>query len=34
VIEAPPDAIMDALADVEALPSYAPAYRRAEVLDR
>jgi hypothetical protein len=34
VIEAPPEAIMDALADVEALPSYAPAYRRAEVLDR
>ena len=34
VIEAPPEAVMDALADVEALPSYAPAYRRAEVLDR
>ena len=25
---------MDALADVEALPSYSPAYRRAEVVDR
>ena len=34
MIEAPPEAILDALADVEALPSYAPAYRRAEVLDR
>lgn len=33
VIEAPPDAIMDALADVGSLPSYHPAYRRAEVLD-
>jgi uncharacterized protein YndB with AHSA1/START domain len=34
VIEAPPEAIMDALADVEALPSYASGYERAEVLDR
>jgi uncharacterized protein YndB with AHSA1/START domain len=34
VIEATPEAIMDVLADVEALPSYAPVYRRAEVLDR
>jgi uncharacterized protein YndB with AHSA1/START domain len=34
VIEAPPEAIMDALADVEALPSYASGYKRAEVLDR
>src|SRR5215208_609851 len=34
VIEAPPEAIMDALADVEALLSDTPAYRRAEVLDR
>jgi hypothetical protein len=25
---------MDALADVEALPSYTPAHRRVEVLDR
>jgi uncharacterized protein YndB with AHSA1/START domain len=33
VIEAPPEAIMDALADVEALLSYTPAYRRVEVLD-
>jgi uncharacterized protein YndB with AHSA1/START domain len=34
VIEAPPEAILDALADVEALTSYSPAYKRAEVLDR
>jgi hypothetical protein len=34
VIETPPEAIMDALADVEALLSSSPAYRRAEVLDR
>ena len=34
VIEAPPEAIMDALADVEALLSYTPAYRRVEILDR
>jgi uncharacterized protein YndB with AHSA1/START domain len=34
VIEAPPEAIMDALADVGVLPSYASAYKRAEILDR
>ncbi|HTI77127.1 MAG TPA: SRPBCC family protein [Mycobacterium sp.] len=34
VIEAPPEAIMDALADVEALLSYTPAYRQVQVLDR
>jgi hypothetical protein len=34
VIEAPAEDIMDALADVEALLSYTPAYRRVEVLDR
>jgi hypothetical protein len=34
VIEAPPEAIMDALADVKALLSYTPAYRRVDVLDR
>jgi hypothetical protein len=34
VIEAPPEAIMDALADVEALLSSSRAYRHAEVLDR
>jgi hypothetical protein len=31
VIEVPPEAIMDALADVEALPPYASGYKRAEV---
>ena len=34
VIEAPLEAIMDALADVEALATYASGYKRAEVLDR
>jgi uncharacterized protein YndB with AHSA1/START domain len=34
VIEAPPEAIMDALADVESMLSYSPAYKRAEILDR
>ena len=34
VIDAPPEAIMDALADVEALLSSSRAYRRAEVIDR
>jgi hypothetical protein len=34
VIEAPPEAIMDALADVNALLSSTPAYRRAEIIDR
>jgi uncharacterized protein YndB with AHSA1/START domain len=34
VIEAPPEAVMDALADVEALLSYHPAYKSAEVIDR
>ena len=34
MIEAPPEAIMDALADVEAMPSYSSAYRRAEIIDR
>ena len=34
VIEAPPQAIMDALADVEALLADTPGYRRAEVVDR
>jgi hypothetical protein len=34
VIEAPPEAIMDALADVESLLSSSPAYRRADVIDR
>jgi hypothetical protein len=34
VIDAPPEAIMDALADVESLLSSSPAYKRAEILDR
>ncbi|HET6736870.1 SRPBCC family protein [Mycobacterium sp.] len=33
VIEAPPEAIMDALADVESMLSYSPAYKRVEILD-
>ncbi|MFY1620989.1 SRPBCC family protein [Micromonospora sp. WMMD736] len=34
VIAAPPDAIMAALADVESMPTYSPATRRAEIIDR
>ena len=34
VIEAPPEAVMDALADVESMLTYSPAYRCAEVIDR
>jgi len=34
VIEAQPDAIMDALADVESMLTYSPAYKSAEVIDR
>ena len=34
VIDAPPEAIMDALADVESLLSSSRAYRRAEIIDR
>ena len=34
VSDAPPEAIMDALADVESLLSSSPAYKRAEILDR
>jgi uncharacterized protein YndB with AHSA1/START domain len=34
VIEAPPEAIMDALADVDALPSYSSVHKRVEVVDR
>ncbi|OBA97742.1 cyclase [Mycobacteriaceae bacterium 1482268.1] len=33
VIEAPPEAIMNALADVGSLPSYTPDFKCAEVLD-
>lgn len=34
MIEAPPEAIMDALADVETMPTYFPAFKRAEIVDR
>lgn len=34
VIEAPPEAILDALADVPTMPSWSPIHRSAEVLDR
>jgi uncharacterized protein YndB with AHSA1/START domain len=32
VIDSPPEAVMDALADVESLPSYSAAHERAEVV--
>jgi Polyketide cyclase / dehydrase and lipid transport len=34
VFEAPKDAIMAALADIEAVPSWSPLHKNAEVLDR
>jgi len=34
VIEAPPEAILDALADVDSLPSYSPVHKRVDVIDR
>jgi uncharacterized protein YndB with AHSA1/START domain len=34
VFEAPPDAIMEALADVEDVPSWSPVHKDTEVLDR
>jgi len=34
VIDAPVEAIMEALADVEAMPSYSPFFKRAHVIDR
>ena len=33
VIDAPPEAIMDALADIKALPSWSSVHKRAEVID-
>lgn len=33
VIEAPPEAILDALADIESVPSWSPPHKRVEVLD-
>ncbi len=34
VVDAPPEAILDVLADVDALPSWSSLHRSAEVLDR
>ena len=34
VFEAPPEAIMEALADIERVPSWSPVHKNAEVLDR
>jgi ribosome-associated toxin RatA of RatAB toxin-antitoxin module len=33
VIEAPPEEIIDVVADVEATPTWSPQYQRAEILD-
>jgi uncharacterized protein YndB with AHSA1/START domain len=34
VFDAPPEAILDALADIEAVPSWSAVHKHAEVLDR
>jgi ribosome-associated toxin RatA of RatAB toxin-antitoxin module len=34
VFEAPPEAILDALADIERVPTWSPVHKNAEVLDR
>jgi len=34
VFEAPPEAILDALADIERVPAWSPVHKNAEVLDR
>src|SRR5689334_8126198 len=34
VFDAPPEAIMDVLADVDALPSWSPVHRYVEIVDR
>ena len=34
VFDAPPEAILDALADIERVPSWSPVHKDAEVLDR
>jgi uncharacterized protein YndB with AHSA1/START domain len=34
VFDAPPEAILDALADIEAVPSWSPVHKHTEVLDR
>ncbi|MDT5091789.1 MAG: hypothetical protein QOH60_1152 [Mycobacterium sp.] len=33
VIEAPPEAILDALADIESVPAWSPMHKRVQVLD-
>jgi Polyketide cyclase / dehydrase and lipid transport len=33
LIDAPPEAILDALADIESVPSWSPLHKRVEVLD-
>ncbi|MGA8328039.1 MAG: SRPBCC family protein [Mycobacterium sp.] len=34
VIDAPPETILEALADVGSVPSWSPVHRRAEIIDR
>lgn len=34
VVDAPPEAVLDVLADVDALPSWSSIYRKVKVLDR
>ena len=34
VFEAPPEAILDALADIDSVPTWSPVHKKAEVLDR
>ena len=34
VFDAPPEAILDALADIDAVPTWSPVHKHAEVLDR
>jgi hypothetical protein len=34
VFDAPPDAILDALADIDAVPTWSPVHKHAEVVDR
>jgi uncharacterized protein YndB with AHSA1/START domain len=34
VFEAPPEAILDALADIDSVPTWSPVHKHAEVLDR
>ena len=34
VIDAPPEAVLDALADVESVPTWSPIHKHAHVVDR